>query len=92
MFSRAAEQRTRQAVGVPWGREAVVRSSGLAPPPWGVRGLHGRSWAFWGAFHGGQPVVADVLLERGADINWVAPWDRPTQLDAARRSEHSTMI
>ena len=50
------------------------------------------SWAFWGACHGGQPVVADYLLERGADINWVAPWDGLTPLDAARRSEHSTIL
>jgi ankyrin repeat protein len=50
------------------------------------------SWAFWGACHGGQPMVANYLLERGADINWVAPWDGLTPLDAARRSEHSTMI
>ena len=50
------------------------------------------SWAFWGACHGGQPVVAEHLLDRGADIDWVAPWDGCAPLDAALRSEHSTII
>ena len=42
--------------------------------------------AFWGACHGGQLAMAEHLLARGADINWVG-WDELTALDAARRSE-----
>jgi len=42
--------------------------------------------AFWSACHGDQPQVADLLLRRGADINWIG-WDDLTPIDAARRSE-----
>ena len=43
--------------------------------------------AFWAACHGAQRDAAEYLLGRGADLNWVADWDRLTPLDAARRSE-----
>jgi uncharacterized protein len=43
--------------------------------------------AFWCACHGGQRATAEYLLHRGAELNWVAPWDGLTPLDAARRSE-----
>ncbi len=68
--------------------DRVTADLAADPPP----SLQEISGAFWGACHGGQPVVADRLLERGADIDWVAPWDGSTPLEAARRSEHSTMI
>ena len=42
--------------------------------------------AFWYACHGGQRSVAEYLLHRGADINWISTWDKLTPLDAARRS------
>lgn len=42
--------------------------------------------AFWYACHGGQQPVAEYLLERGAELNWVSTWDGLTPLDAARRS------
>jgi ankyrin repeat protein len=42
--------------------------------------------AFWGACHGGQPRAADYLLARGADVNWIPPWEEKTPLDAAERS------
>ena len=31
--------------------------------------------AFWGACHGGQRACAEYLLDRGADIDWVPPWE-----------------
>jgi ankyrin repeat protein len=43
--------------------------------------------AFWGACHGGQRTTAEYLLARGADVNWLPPWERLTPLDAAVRSE-----
>jgi ankyrin repeat protein len=43
--------------------------------------------AFWYACHGDQPGVAAYLAERGADIDWVSPWDGLTPLDAARRTK-----
>ena len=48
--------------------------------------------AFWGACHGGRVGVAEYLLSRGANIDWVAPWDGLTPLAAARRSEHSVLV
>jgi ankyrin repeat protein len=54
---------------------------GESPPP-----ADEVTGALWGACHGGQRGTAEFLLERGADINWVAFWDGTTALDAARRS------
>jgi hypothetical protein len=42
--------------------------------------------AFWYACHGGQRETADCLLARGADCDWVAPWDGLTPLEAAERN------
>jgi uncharacterized protein len=43
--------------------------------------------AFWGACHGGQLAAASILLDRGADLNWLPYWERQTPLDAAQRSD-----
>ncbi len=48
--------------------------------------------AFWGACHGGRQRCAAFLLDRGADINWVAPWEDRTPLDAALRSGAEAMV
>jgi len=48
--------------------------------------------AFWGACHGGQQGTAELLLERGADFDWLPPWERLTPLDAARRSEAGELV
>jgi uncharacterized protein len=50
------------------------------------------SVAFWGACHGGQQRAAEYLLERGADLNWVPPWENLTPLDAARRSDAVELV
>ncbi|GAA3268487.1 ankyrin repeat domain-containing protein [Dactylosporangium vinaceum] len=42
--------------------------------------------ALWGACHGGRRAAAEYLLDRGADVNWLPPWERLTPLDAAVRS------
>ena len=42
--------------------------------------------SFWGACHGGQFATAAILLDSGADINWIG-YDGLTPLDAARRSD-----
>ena len=47
--------------------------------------------AFWCACHGGQKVVAEFLLARGADLNW-AGHDGFTPLDAATRSGVSELV
>jgi len=48
--------------------------------------------ALWYAAHGGQPDVAAFLIERGADVNWIASWDGTTPLDAAARNETSGTV
>lgn len=52
------------------------------PPP----GADDIDVAFWNACAGGQLVVARILLDQGADVNWAAPWDGLTPLDAAVRA------
>jgi plasmid stabilization system protein ParE len=47
--------------------------------------------ALWGACHGGRQAAAALLLERGADVNWVG-WDDLTALDAADRSGASALV
>ena len=47
--------------------------------------------AFWGACHGGHRDVAEYLLDRGADVNWLG-WDHLTPLDAARRSNADELV
>lgn len=42
--------------------------------------------AFWCACYGGQRHAAEYLLDRKADLNWIAVWDGLTPLDAAKRS------
>jgi uncharacterized protein len=44
--------------------------------------------AFWGACHGGRQQVAEYLLDHGADLNWIPPWENLAPLDAATR-EHA---
>jgi uncharacterized protein len=55
--------------------------AGATPP-----GPEEVSRAFWGACHGRQQQSAAYLLDRGADVNWVPPWEELTPLDTARRS------
>ena len=43
--------------------------------------------ALWYACHGGQQDVAALLVDRGADMNWISSWDGLTPLDAAERSD-----
>lgn len=47
--------------------------------------------SFWGACHGGHTGTAAVLLEHGADIDWVG-FDELTPLQAARRSEAHDVV
>ncbi len=47
--------------------------------------------AFWCACHGGQQKTSELLLNRGADINWLG-YDRLTPLGAARRAGASVLV
>jgi uncharacterized protein len=48
--------------------------------------------AFWQACHGGQLAVAEFLLARGADKNWIPPWAKQTPLDIARSSDADQLV
>ncbi|MGH2698636.1 MAG: ankyrin repeat domain-containing protein [Actinomycetota bacterium] len=48
--------------------------------------------AFWGACHGGQRRCAEYLLDRGADLNWIPPWENLTPIDAAERSDAAELV
>ncbi|MGH3878309.1 MAG: ankyrin repeat domain-containing protein [Actinophytocola sp.] len=48
--------------------------------------------AFWGACHGGRQETAELLATRGARINWVAPWEPMTPLDAAHRGKATDLV
>jgi hypothetical protein len=50
------------------------------------------SRAFWQACHGGQRGCAEYLLDRGADPNWVPPWEPLTPLGAAARSGADDLV
>jgi hypothetical protein len=50
------------------------------------------SRAFWGACHGGRRQLAAFLLDRGADLNWIPPWEPLTPLDAARREGADELV
>jgi len=61
--------------------------------PWGAtRPSAPLHIAFWCACHGVQRAAAEWLLARGADVNWVAPWDGSSPLDAARRSGGNDLV
>jgi ankyrin repeat protein len=47
--------------------------------------------AFWMACHGGQRATAEVLLDHGADLNWIG-YDGLTPLDAAHRSGAAEVV
>jgi uncharacterized protein len=47
--------------------------------------------AFWHACRGGQPRIAEYLLDRGADLNWVGH-DRKTPCDVAQASGDANLI
>jgi hypothetical protein len=48
--------------------------------------------AFWGACHGGQQQCAAYLLDRGAALDWIPPWEALTPLDAAQRSGAGELV
>ncbi|MGH3863463.1 ankyrin repeat domain-containing protein [Actinokineospora sp.] len=48
--------------------------------------------AFWGACHGGRQQVAVYLLDHGAELNWIPPWEHLTPLDAAARENAADLV
>ena len=50
------------------------------------------STALWNACRAGQLAAARYLVERGADVNWVAPWSDETSLSAARHEHRDEIV
>ncbi len=48
--------------------------------------------AFWGACAEGERAAAALLLERGAHLDWPAPWSGETPLDVALNSHQSVVV
>lgn len=48
--------------------------------------------AFWAACHGGRTAAARYLLDRGAELNWVPPWEPLTPLDTAATSGSAELV
>ena len=48
--------------------------------------------AFWGACHGGRFDCARLLLDQGADLDVVPPWEPLTPLDAAQREGATELV
>ncbi len=65
----------------------VKECFGVVPPPTADKITN----AFWCACHGGQRAMAEYLLERGADLNWVGH-DGQSPLDAANRSSATEVV
>jgi ankyrin repeat protein len=57
--------------------DALLNSASLSTP-------EKVNQAFWHACAGGQRRAAELLLDRGADVNWVPEYSNGTPLDAAR--------
>ncbi|MGH3165737.1 MAG: ankyrin repeat domain-containing protein, partial [Trebonia sp.] len=66
----------------------VTELATATPPPDGEE----LAVAFWNACRSGQPETARYLAERGADINWRAPWSGETPLDAAREQHQRAVV
>lgn len=47
---------------------------------------------FWGACHGGRFDTAVLLLDHGADVDWIPDWERLTPLDAAAREGATDLV
>ena len=48
--------------------------------------------AFWAACHGGRTAAARYLLARGAELNWIPPWEPLTPLDTAATSGSAELV
>lgn len=87
LVERGAHVPFREAAAL--GRMARVQEhcGGDPPPP-----TDELNQALWYACHGGQWTVAEYILERGAELNWVPTWEECTPLDAARRTGANELV
>jgi ankyrin repeat protein len=87
LVEHGAEPAFREAAGLGQ-RERVERACAADPPPT----RDDLTQALWYACHGGQQAMVELLLEQGADLNWVSTWDQLTPLDAAERSGANDLV
>jgi uncharacterized protein len=66
----------------------VTELAAATPPPDGEE----LAIAFWNACRAGQLEAARYLADRGAAINWRAPWSGQTPLDAARDKHERAVV
>lgn len=69
-------------------QDHVERFFAADPPP----AADEVTMAFWQACHGGRLATARYLHDRGADPNWLPPWEPMTPLDAAHRRNASDLV
>lgn len=62
--------------------------------PWGDPAAPPRELdvALWCAASGGRLAIAQLLVQRGADPHWVAPWDNSSIGDTARRAGATDVV
>lgn len=86
LIERGAEANLWQAAALGL-TDRMTRRLGGPESPTG----HEITVAFWCACHGGSRATAAVLLDHGADVNWVG-FDNLTPLEAAQRSGATDMV
>jgi len=85
LLERGASTGFREAAGLGLYDRVVERFSAAAVAASSTPIQDELNQALWYACHGGQLRVAQLLLERGAHLDWVG-WNDQTPLDVARRS------
>ncbi len=73
------------------GGKSSLPSWSPRPPRPGAPSPDEITHAFWCACHGGQRRTAGVLLDRGADLDWIG-YDGLTPLDGARRAGTEELV
>ena len=88
----AARRLVERGATVAFREAAALGLIDVVEPELSTAGTDDISMAFWYGCHGGQRPAAELLLEHGAELDWTAPWDGLTPLDAAARSEAGDLV
>ena len=87
LFERGAETEMWQAAALGLlDRVEKYFAAEPAPTPDEITG------SFWNACRGGHRNTAEYLLDHGANINWLPPWDRVSPLDGAGQSGNTELV
>ena len=88
----AARRLVERGATVAFREAAALGLIDVVEPELSTAGADDISMAFWYGCHGGQRPTAELLLEHGAELDWTAPWDGLTPLDAAVRSDAGDVV